>query len=1106
MTTASEERGYRRLSSIFQAPILNPKSCHRCKGSVFQAEKMGPVHDVLFHKACFKCVDCGTHLNIKNYFSNQLEANDREIYCHAHVPRVGAAKYDKNALGIKQAVDVQTNYKKHSRKLNPQIRKAGTIRNPSFDYQAMAIRTAVSAPSTRNSKVIDPIANIDANALHIKGAIDAQLLTRGNQLPHDKHHFPPNIYKKRQRLIDAQKKLEEELRKEEDAVIDEMMKKRSEENNKISEEIKKEWEVRLKELTEKFDREMGKKSKKLRDSEKKLMTVNFENQKRELGNIIERKKAEKKQNMTIRVREKEQRKMANLVEKQSQQMLQLLAAKQEELKQEVAQELPTNGDIAEPDVIENVMEALNLEVTTTELPPPHPPSCRKKDLFSDVSVFNDIDNQVIQVAKDDHLTYTDMMEKLTGNLPNDIDKARAIYRWITVKDLNIMEFEEAIDSNTPLGLLKGIKFGTETYHVLFMRLCSYAGLHCNEIKGHSKSVGYEPGMKIEPESFQNTWNAVLIDGDWRLVQCNWGARHLVLNKDKKKSDSPREKEKEKREAEKKEQERKEAEKREQERKEAEKQKKEGADENDGENGDATENGKGDESKVNDTIRYQYDEHYFLTDPDEFIQEFWPNDPDWQLLEKPITKEEFEQLPFVRSVFFHFGMHFDRGLKAVIETSDRGGCDVRLKVNEKLENDIVFFYQLRFADKERRHEAGYRGAYLERFVYMTMIDNTVMFSVHVPTPGEYFFEVFANRLDEAEDTKGTASDGVVSSFRLKCACKFKIVCKTLVGKMHPLPECAAGEWGPKKGKRHFGIKAISVKHQDKDHETISDDSSETTSLKSDTEVIDTQLKDTPDNPKGGIVNVNETVDLVFKLTKPLQFVIKLRMNSVDSKALDPFVHHTVENRTTLRITVSPPQTGQYGIDVYARPLDSHDKKLSHAFKYLLNCLKVTEPVDIPKIRPKTTTKRDSQWGPSPMFEELGMRTVSHTDAKIECSESNQITIELFVPRSVSVSHQFLREPGGDIRDQVAMARQESNPEKTLFKVNLPETGNYMLAIYARLRDGETRNLSNVYNYLIVYRKSAVPETVPLAKPGDRKSSGSSIFRKGLFKKSEKDKQK
>ena len=35
-------------------------------------------------------------------------------------------------------------------------------------------------------------------------------------------------------------------------------------------------------------------------------------------------------------------------------------------------------------------------------------------------------------------------------------------------------------------------------------------------------------------------------------------------------------------------------------------------------------------KKQDKIRYQYDEHYFLTDPDEFIQEFWAQDPDWQV--------------------------------------------------------------------------------------------------------------------------------------------------------------------------------------------------------------------------------------------------------------------------------------------------------------------------------------------------------------------------------------------------------------------------------------------------------------------------------------------
>lgn len=48
---------------------------------------------------------------------------------------------------------------------------------------------------------------------------------------------------------------------------------------------------------------------------------------------------------------------------------------------------------------------------------------------------------------------------------------RAIYRWITVKDLNVMEFDETLQTDTPMGLLRGIKYGTETYHVLFLRLC-----------------------------------------------------------------------------------------------------------------------------------------------------------------------------------------------------------------------------------------------------------------------------------------------------------------------------------------------------------------------------------------------------------------------------------------------------------------------------------------------------------------------------------------------------------------------------------------------------------------------------------------------------------
>ena len=66
-------------------------------------------------------------------------------------------------------------------------------------------------------------------------------------------------------------------------------------------------------------------------------------------------------------------------------------------------------------------------------------------------------------------------------------------------------------------------------------------------------------------------------------------------------------------------------------------------------------------------RQIYQDHYFLTDPDKFIFEFFPLAAEHQFLEHPITKDEFEQLPLLRSTFFHFGLGLARseGLVQVI---------------------------------------------------------------------------------------------------------------------------------------------------------------------------------------------------------------------------------------------------------------------------------------------------------------------------------------------------------------------------------------------------------------------------------------------------------
>lgn len=432
------------------------------------------------------------------------------------------------------------------------------------------------------------------------------------------------------------------------------------------------------------------------------------------------------------------------------------------------------------------------------------------------------------------------------------------------------------------------------------------------------------------------------------------------------------------------------------------------------------------SKKQEKIRYQYDEHYFLTDPDEFIQEFWASDADWQLLERPITLEEFEAMPFVRSVFFHYGLEFDGHLKSVLHTDNKGGTEVKVRVPDEFTKDLVFHYQLRFADRERRNETEFRGAKLERFVFHSLVDGYALFSVHVPTPASYFLEIFANKIDESNKI-GDDPNATMMPFRLKCACKFKVVCEELVGKMHPLPNCASGEWGPSKGVRHFGLKPLT-------HMT-------------------------------GVVNVDNETEIHFRMPRALHFLCKLRMNGVEDSVLEKYVSHSVD-RDVLRVRVRPPQPGQYGLDVYARPEDAADNHtLAHACKYLLNCTRVDDPVDIPVSKVDSSSKMSKdKWGPSQYFDDLGLKMLSHKDPTIEKHDTGSLTIEVGLSEPLKLSFHLIREPNEDYRDKVSM---KENGKKAKFTITLNKTGNYLFALYARKKKDTDSDMLNVYNYMIRY---------------------------------------
>ena len=153
-------------------------------------------------------------------------------------------------------------------------------------------------------------------------------------------------------------------------------------------------------------------------------------------------------------------------------------------------------------------------------------------------------------------------------------------------------------------------------------------------------------------------------------------------------------------------------------------------------------------------RYEYDDHYFLTDPKEFIYEFFPLQPEWQLLKEPITLEEFEELPFVRSLFFRYQLAFPTEHMKSVMTTDQtgkiifshnfimnglkiislmehnfwlvwehfrgnflretvsGACTVRLEMPLDMQSALIFHYNLKFYNNDTDN---YDGVSLKRFV-------------------------------------------------------------------------------------------------------------------------------------------------------------------------------------------------------------------------------------------------------------------------------------------------------------------------------------------------------------------------------------------------------
>lgn len=184
-----------------------------------------------------------------------------------------------------------------------------------------------------------------------------------------------------------------------------------------------------------------------------------------------------------------------------------------------------------------------------------------------------------------------------------------------------------------------------------------------------------------------------------------------------------------------------------------------------------------------------------------------------------------------------------------------------------------------------------------FVFQSVVGNTVAFRVHAPCSASLLLDIFANAVTPQEYLTG-------EPMKFKSVCKFKIVCEDLQTVMVPLPDCASGEWGPAKATRLFGL--IPLTHQD------------------------------------ALIFAPQTLEIQFQMSRPLtDFMATLHKNGMDEKKLSKYVSHKISG-DIVTLTVTFPEEGQYGMDIYTREvttgveINSNEKHLlTHCCKYLIN---------------------------------------------------------------------------------------------------------------------------------------------------------------------------
>lgn len=337
------------------------------------------------------------------------------------------------------------------------------------------------------------------------------------------------------------------------------------------------------------------------------------------------------------------------------------------------------------------------------------------------------------------------------------------------------------------------------------------------------------------------------------------------------------------------------------------------------------------------LHYQLDEYFFLPAPNHFISTHFPDDQQWQLLNKPITLEDFENMPRMKPEFFKYGLEFSSHHLVIIY--GEGEINVRLKYPaHKLA--VAFNFDLQFESEEEE----YKGTKLNRYGLQESVNGIVSFRLRLPVKRSYVLTIYAK--ENAPEIK----DDVYAT-----VCEYKIVQEAVSAtEPHPYPPCAYLNWGPGTSFYRYGLATYQKTAQ--------------------------------------ILTKDGKAELQIIINKQMQFMTKLKHNDrIDADLEGYAIHWTVEN--TVYFIITAPSRGEYGLEIYANDPATEGSTMYHVAQYLVDCNEDVNNVSLPKLSA-------CYLGAKPKFNDYELNTLSHHIPVIHL-EANTVEIKFSVTQEVRV---------------------------------------------------------------------------------------------------------